>query len=97
MSTPTIIDLKPLIHDAGLSTEVSPVACVVEAYTKLKAAEDPLTADEESLLFESAMLIGEHGFGQMGVEAITTVSELVELRGLAHFRPEPVVEDPPQP
>lgn len=98
---PNVIEIKAMIHDAGLSDQVSPVASVLEAYEKLTTAEGPLTPDEEAILFETAMLIGQQGFGEKGPAAFQTVANLIESRGLSTFRPEPpveeTVEDPPQP
>jgi len=96
MTQLNIIDIKGMIHGAGLSEEVSPVASVLEGYQALVAKTDR-TLDDDKLLFEVAMAIGQHGFGGIGAEAFQVVATLIDGHGLATFRepePEPPEVDP---
>jgi hypothetical protein len=98
MSRPALLDLKVTIHDAGLSSEVSSVASILQAYGALSTKETPLTSAEQKIYFDCCDHIMTQGFDGKQVEALTAMSGLIATYGLEAFRPaETPPEDPPQP
>ena len=69
---------------------VAPMA-IADAYEALMAMET-LSADDEKLLFEISLGLSSWNYRGLGSRATATMLELVELRGVDHFRP--AVPDP---
>lgn len=89
MQSLPLFDLRDMCNASGRSLETNPVLAITETFRALKDDENPLTADDDKLLFELSLNLMSSGYFGFGQEALTTYTDQVTTNGVAHYRPAP--------
>jgi hypothetical protein len=86
-------ELLPLCDGLGVELEPAPPMKIADAFEYLVAMET-VTPEEESLLFELAVILIDVNWRGLRPQALTAFSAMIAANGLEHYRPAPVDLDP---